>query len=178
VSEKFRPRTDEPATLRGAPWGPGRIGAGAPSRRTGAPSRCRDHPSHVTLTEVGERGIGAPVRAAGARAPSCQDPTAHRAKVGRLVSRGETFLTPRGTLALRGPMVAAAAYALRRLRATRWCRSRRAISSIPTMPARLDRSTATICITAPPSGIMAVGGYRFLSQDLQEWAGRLARVHC
>ena len=36
--------------------------------------------------------------------------------------------------------------------------------------ARLDRATGAICITAPPSGIMAVGGYRFLSQDLQEWA--------
>jgi hypothetical protein len=41
--------------------------------------------------------------------------------------------------------------------------------------ARLDRSTGAICITAPPSGIMAVGGYRFLSQDLQEWAKRLGQ---
>src|SRR5260370_14512252 len=39
--------------------------------------------------------------------------------------------------------------------------------------ARLDRSTGAICITAPPSGVMAVGGYRFLSQDLQQWAKRL-----
>jgi hypothetical protein len=39
--------------------------------------------------------------------------------------------------------------------------------------ARLDRSTGAICITSPPSGIMAVGGYRFLAQDLQEWARRL-----
>jgi len=41
--------------------------------------------------------------------------------------------------------------------------------------ARIDRSTGAICITAPPSGIMAVGGYRFLSQDLQEWARRLGQ---
>jgi len=41
--------------------------------------------------------------------------------------------------------------------------------------ARLDRSTGAICITAPPSGIMAVGGYRFLSQDLLEWAKRLGQ---
>ena len=41
--------------------------------------------------------------------------------------------------------------------------------------ARLDRATGAICITAPPSGIMAVGGYRFLSQDLQEWARRLGQ---
>jgi len=40
---------------------------------------------------------------------------------------------------------------------------------------RLDRSTGAICITAPPSGVMAVGGYRFLSQDLQQWAKRLGQ---
>ncbi len=86
---------------------------------------------------------------------------------------GEIFLTPKGTLALRGPMVTPAAYA-------------------PTAPlseslvappprdfvdtdysARLDRSTGAICITAPPVGVMAVGGYRFLSGDLQEWGKRL-----
>ena len=41
--------------------------------------------------------------------------------------------------------------------------------------ARLDRANGTINITAPPSGIMAVGGYRFLSADLQEWAKRLGQ---
>jgi hypothetical protein len=41
--------------------------------------------------------------------------------------------------------------------------------------ARIDRSTGAICITAPPSGIMAVGGYRFLAADLQEWARRLGQ---
>ena len=41
--------------------------------------------------------------------------------------------------------------------------------------ARLDRSTGAIFITAPPSGTMAVGGYRFLSQDLQEWGRRLGQ---
>ena len=41
--------------------------------------------------------------------------------------------------------------------------------------ARLDRASGAINITAPPSGIMAVGGYRFLAQDLQEWARRLGQ---
>jgi hypothetical protein len=41
--------------------------------------------------------------------------------------------------------------------------------------ARLDRTTGALCITAPPSGIMAVGGYRFLAHDLQEWAKRLGQ---
>lgn len=88
---------------------------------------------------------------------------------------GEIFLTPRGTLALRGPMVTPAAYAPPPPPSD---------SLVPQPPrdfvdtdyaARLDRSTGAICITAPPSGIMAVGGYRFLSQDLQEWARRLGQ---
>jgi hypothetical protein len=41
--------------------------------------------------------------------------------------------------------------------------------------ARLDRASGAICITAPPSGVVAVGGYRFLSQDLQEWGRRLGQ---
>jgi hypothetical protein len=87
---------------------------------------------------------------------------------------GEVFLTTRGTLALRGPMVAVAAYAP----ATPPSDSLMAPSRdfVDTdYAARLDRSTGAICITAPPSGIMAVGGYRFLSQDLQEWARRLGQ---
>jgi hypothetical protein len=88
---------------------------------------------------------------------------------------GETFLTPKGTLALRGPMVALAAYAP----------PAPPSDSLVTEPprdyvdtgyaARLDRRSGAICITSPPSGIVAVGGYRFLSQDLQEWAKRLGQ---
>jgi hypothetical protein len=86
---------------------------------------------------------------------------------------GEILLTPKGTLGLRGPMVAVAAYA-----------PPAPDSLIPQAPrdfvdteyaARLDRATGAIAITAPPSGIMAVGGYRFLAQDLQEWGKRLGQ---
>jgi AMP-binding enzyme len=86
---------------------------------------------------------------------------------------GETLITPRGTLGLRGPMVTVAAYAP----------APSVAESSPTQPprdyvdtdyaARLDHSNGAICITAPPPGIMAVGGYRFLSQDLQQWTKRL-----
>jgi hypothetical protein len=41
--------------------------------------------------------------------------------------------------------------------------------------ARVDRTTGALCITAPPSGILAVGGYRFRAHDLQEWAKRLGQ---
>ncbi len=89
---------------------------------------------------------------------------------------GETLLTPKGTLALRGPMVTVAAYAP----PSPSTDSLMAPSPPPDYAdtgyaARLDRSSGAICITSPPSGIVAVGGYRFLSQDLQEWAKRLGQ---
>jgi hypothetical protein len=131
----------------------------------------------ATLTDVylfGEAGLfgarrdddGAPARIMpGRRGASREAP-------GLSIS-GEIFLTPGGTLGLRGPMVTPAAYAP----------SAPPGNSLVTQPqrdfvdtgysARLDRATGAICITAPPAGIVAVGGYRFLSGDLQEWAKRL-----
>jgi hypothetical protein len=41
--------------------------------------------------------------------------------------------------------------------------------------ARLDRTTGALTITAPPSGVILVGGYRFLASDLQEWGRRLGQ---
>jgi AMP-binding enzyme len=131
------------------------------------------------LTDVylfGEAGLFCARRAADG-APSAILPGPHGAPRDVKTSSiaGEILLTPRGTLALRGPMVAAAAYAPESA----------ADDSLVAQPprdhvdtdyaARLDRSTGAVCITAPPSGIMAVGGYRFLSQDLQEWAKRLGQ---
>uniref|UniRef100_Q07MV5 Putative acid-CoA ligase n=1 Tax=Rhodopseudomonas palustris (strain BisA53) TaxID=316055 RepID=Q07MV5_RHOP5 len=87
---------------------------------------------------------------------------------------GETLLTGNGTLGLRGPMVPLAAYAPDP--------SNRIDGDSPPLDyvdtgyaARTERATGTLCITAPPPGIMAVGGYRFLSQDLSEWARRLGQ---
>jgi hypothetical protein len=129
------------------------------------------------LTDVylfGEAGLFGVRRAAdGAPAAIMPGPyTAPRDFPGASIA-GETFVTSRGTLALRGPMVAAAAYI--------------PLVSDPQVAqpprdyvdtdyaARLDRASGTICITAPPLGVMAVGGYRFLAQDLQEWARRLGQ---
>jgi AMP-binding enzyme len=134
---------------------------------------------HTTLTDVylfGEAGLfGARRTADGAPTPILPGPHgAPRDLAGSSIA-GETFITTRGTLALRGPMVVVAAYAP----------AAPPSDSLVAQPprdyvdtdyaARLDRSTGAICITAPPSGIMAVGGYRFLSQDLQEWAKRLGQ---
>jgi hypothetical protein len=88
---------------------------------------------------------------------------------------GEILLTPKGTLGLRGPMVAVAAYAPPPPPSD---------SLMPQPPrdyvdtdyaARLDRTTGAITITAPPSGVISVGGYRFLASDLQEWGRRLGQ---
>src|SRR5229473_673604 len=133
----------------------------------------------ASLTDVylfGEAGLfGARRTAEGAPAPVLPGPhSAPREVPGSSIS-GEILLTPRGTLGLRGPMVTPAAYAP----------AAPPSDSLVAQPphdfvdtdfaARLDRSTGAICITAPPSGIMAVGGYRFLSHDLQEWARRLGQ---
>ena len=89
---------------------------------------------------------------------------------------GETILTPKGTLALRGPMVTAAAYAPPTPPADSLITAHAPPDYADTgYAARIDRSSGAICITAPPSGIVSVGGYRFLSQDLQEWAKRLGQ---
>jgi AMP-binding enzyme len=133
----------------------------------------------VTLTDVylfGEAGLfGATRDADGTPAPILPGPHGAPRSVPGTSTAGEAFLTPRGTLALRGPMVAVQAYAP----------APPSTDSLVAQPprdfadtgyaARLDRSTGALCITAPPSGIVAVGGYRFLSQNLQEWAKRLGQ---
>jgi len=88
---------------------------------------------------------------------------------------GEIFLTPKGTLALRGPMVTPASYAPPRPSSDSLVAEPPRDFVDTDYAARIDRSSGAICITAPPAGIMAVGGYRFLSQDLQEWARRLGQ---
>jgi hypothetical protein len=88
---------------------------------------------------------------------------------------GEILLTPRGTLGLRGPMVAIAAYAPPQTPSDPLMAQAPRNYVDTEYAARLDRGTGEICITAPPSGILAVGGYRFLSSDLQEWGRRLGQ---
>ncbi|MDP1866516.1 MAG: class I adenylate-forming enzyme family protein [Bradyrhizobium sp.] len=149
-----------------------------------APEQVASSPSwtqpQVTLTDVylfGEAGLFAARRTAAEGTPASVRPGAHsapREAPGTSIS-GEIFLTPRGTLALRGPMISTAPYA------PPPPPSDSLIAQPPRdyvdtdYAARIDRSTAAISITAPPTGIMAVGGYRFLSDDLQEWARRLGQ---
>jgi hypothetical protein len=134
----------------------------------------------ATLTDIylfGEAGLFGARRMAEDGSPARIKPGPHgapRELPGTSIA-GEILLTPRGTLGLRGPMVPVAAYA------PPPPPSGSLIAAPPRdfvdtdYAARLDRATGAINITAPPSGIMAVGGYRFLAQDLQEWARRLGQ---
>jgi hypothetical protein len=133
----------------------------------------------AVLTDVylfAEAGLFSARRAVdGAPAPILPGPHGAPREVPGSSIAGEIFLTSRATLALRGPMVTPAAYAPPPP-------GRDSLMAQPPRDyvdtdyaARLDRSTGAICITAPPTGVMAVGGYRFLSQDLQQWAKRLGQ---
>jgi AMP-binding enzyme len=149
-----------------------------------APEQVASSPLWTTeqavLTDVylfGEAGLFSARRTAdGAPAAILPGPHGAPRDVSGSSIAGEIFLTPRGTLALRGPMVTPAAYAPPSPVSDSLVTQPPARDFVDTdYAARLDRSTGAICITAPPSGIMAVGGYRFLSQDLQEWAKRLGQ---
>jgi hypothetical protein len=134
---------------------------------------------HAILTDVylfGEAGLFGARRAADG-APALILPGPHGAPrdVPGSSITGEILLTPRGTLALRGPMVTPAAYAPPPPPGDSQAALPPRDFVDTDYAARLDRSTGAICITAPPSGVMAVGGYRFLSQDLQEWGRRLGQ---
>ena len=134
---------------------------------------------HAVFTDVylfGEVGLfGARRTAEGEAAPIKPGPHgAPRAVPGSSIA-GETLITPSGTLGLRGPMVAIAAYASPAAAADSLLAPPPRDYVDTDYAARLDRATGTLCITSPPAGTMAVGGYRFLSQDLQEWARRLGQ---
>ena len=133
----------------------------------------------AVLTDVylfGEAGLFGARRTADG-APAAIKPGPHGAprEIPGSSIAGEILLTPKGTLALRGPMVTPAAYAPPPPPADSLVAQPPRDFVDTDYAARLDRLTGAICITAPPSGIMAVGGYRFLSQDLQEWARRLGQ---
>lgn len=85
---------------------------------------------------------------------------------------GELAITPKGTLALKGAMVPLAAY--RTSAASDPLAAHRGPDQIDTgYAAKIDRKSGSIDIAAPPGGIFAVGGYRFLSQELDQWSKRL-----
>jgi hypothetical protein len=148
----------------------------APEQVASSPNWTKEQ---ATLTDVylfGEAGLFGARRAAdGTPAPILPGPHGAPREVPGSSIAGEIVLTPKGTLALRGPMVTPAAYAPAPPPGDSLVAQPSRDYVDTDYAARLDPSTGAICITAPPSGIMAVGGYRFLSQDLQEWSKRLGQ---
>jgi hypothetical protein len=134
---------------------------------------------HATLTDVylfGEAGLFGARRGPDGT-PARIQPGPHGAPrdvPGSSVA-GETLITSKGTLGLRGPMVTIAAYAPPAPVGDTLIAPPPRDYVDTEFAARLDRATGAILVTAPPSGTMAVGGYRFLAQDLQEWAKRLGQ---
>jgi hypothetical protein len=134
----------------------------------------------ASMTDVylfGEAGLFGARRIAEDGAPALIKPGPHGAPrdlPGASIA-GEVLLTSRGTLGLRGPMVPVAAYAPPPPPSDSMIAPPPRDYVDTDYAARLDRVTGAINITAPPSGVMAVGGYRFLAQDLQEWARRLGQ---
>jgi hypothetical protein len=134
----------------------------------------------AALTDVylfGEAGLfGARRLDSGGPAPILPGPHGAPRHVAGSTIAGEVFLTSKGMLALRGPMVAIEAYALNRPASTAALGEQAPADHVNTgYFGRLDQATGGILITAPPPGLMTVGGYRFLLQDLQEWARRLGQ---
>ena len=149
----------------------------APEQVASSPYWTATRASMTDAYLFGEAGLFSARRTAEDGAPALVKPGLHgapREMPGSLIA-GEILLTPKGTLGLRGPMVAISAYA------PPPPPSDSLIAQPPRdyvdteYAARLDRATGTIAITAPPSGVMAVGGYRFLASDLQEWGRRLGQ---
>src|SRR5205085_849330 len=130
----------------------------------------------ASFTDVymfGEVGLyGAGRTAEGTPVPIMQGTQGTPRDVPGTSSAGGTFLTPKGTLAMRGAMVPVPAYAPPPAGVFLVSQPPRDYADTGYV-ARLDRATGAICIIAPPVGIVSVGGYRFLAHDLQEWAKRL-----
>ena len=133
----------------------------------------------IQMTDVylfGEAGLFGARRADdGSPAPVMPGPYRTPPEVPASSTAGEIVLTPKGTLGLRGPMVPVAAYAAPERPPDAFASLSQPDYVDTGYAARLDRASGAISITAPPSGVMAVGGYRFLAQDLQEWARRLGQ---
>ncbi len=133
----------------------------------------------IQMTDVylfGEAGLFGARRADdGSPAPVMPGPYRTPPEIPASSTAGEIILTPKGTLGLRGPMVPIAAYATSERPPDTFASLSQPDYVDTGYAARIDRATGAISITAPPSGVMAVGGYRFLAQDLQEWARRLGQ---
>jgi hypothetical protein len=88
---------------------------------------------------------------------------------------GELLLTPQGTVGLRGPMVALAAYRQPQRSDQSLLSAQPQVDYVDTgYAARREGTSGAIHITAAPPNIAHVGGYRFRNDELEQWARRLS----
>jgi len=149
----------------------------APEQVASSPAWTADNVEMNDVYLFGEAGLFAVRRTGPEGTPGLVKPGRHGAPrdlPGSSIA-GEVLVTSKGTLGLRGPMVVIAAYAPPPPPADSLTAAPPRDYVDTEYAVRLDRAHDTIAITAPPAGVMAVGGYRFLSQDLHEWSRRLGQ---
>jgi hypothetical protein len=92
-----------------------------------------------------------------------------------VMTAAETTVTQAGTLAIRGAMVPRHPFPPGAERAPMACFKPDALGFADTRYAcRADRDRGTIQLTGPPPGIVSVGGYRFVPDQLQDLVSRTA----
>jgi acyl-CoA synthetase (AMP-forming)/AMP-acid ligase II len=86
-----------------------------------------------------------------------------------VITVGETAVTPAGTLAIRGPMVPRHPYPPGAEDTPIACFKPDVLGFADTGYAcRADRDSGEVTITGPPPGVVNVGGYRFMPEQLQD----------
>lgn len=128
----------------------------------------------VDVLAFGEAGLLAATRTAAGRPslilPGLQGAPRFRPKATPV---GEAAVSAQGTLLLRGPMIAAEPYA------------KPAFGDAPQVVpdtvdtgyrARVDARSGGIVVTAPPAGLVAIGGCRFFSRDVEALGAALSEA--
>jgi hypothetical protein len=89
------------------------------------------------------------------------------------VQIAEISVSAKGTLAIRGPMVPRAPFPPRAERSNAPCLEIGPDGFVDTgYPCRFDGVAWSTIVNGPPAGIVSVGGYRFVMQDLQKLIAR------
>ena len=142
----------------------------SPDRLVRAPAWRDSTTDMVDVQAFGEIGLIAARRRPGGRpgvVPFGPVAVPRGSKGGVIV--GEIRATPNGTVAMRGPMVPRFPFPAGVERTTLPQLKVTAAGFVDTgFACWSNRDNAPLVVTAPPSGTVSVGGYRFLMRDLQE----------
>jgi hypothetical protein len=136
-----------------------------PERLTRAPGWREPGIAMIDVPVFGEIGLIAAGRGADGR-PGAIARGQRRSRGADSTARvaGEVKATPAGTLGLRGPMVPTCAFPPGAARAGLPCHKASADGYVDT--GYICRAEPNVTVTAPPPGLVAVGGYRFVPHEL------------